>query len=478
MKRFLLPLLFLAGQAIAQPVLIKDINPGANSSSPGWFTKFGNKIVFLASDEDHGMELWQLENGQASMVADLCPGKESGVTIPMGFNLGVVNGKLYFPGRSQYSLNEHYDLYSWDGSGTPALVHSFITGHLRGNPQSFITCNNRLYFAYKDSLWMHDPAMNVTNQLGNMLFFDAPVAMGNKVYFTGADEQIDIELYELDASNNKIQLLADLVPGSRSSSPSALSIIDNKLYFVAGLPAGGAELWSYDGVNPPSQLTNFSAGTEMISTSGFSSFPLTELYGSIYFGVYNPNTQKHSLCNYTLSTGITNTIPYGKLSANRLIKDIMRYGNKIYFSGGNASRISMFTYDGTNPPKEFFDFIDGWPVRIDDTLYISSQKMSDSKGYEPYKYYDPTLSVAEVPFAMQCPIYPNPTTSSWNFDLNSLKEDNLQLIITDVTGRVVSKQQVNSDRKISATAPAPGMYLYYVTDNAGTAIQRGKLQRL
>ena len=63
----------------AGAVLVKDINEGEGSSTPGRFTALGDEILFSALDEDHGFELWKSD------------GTEGGTTL-------VKEEKLFDPG--------------------------------------------------------------------------------------------------------------------------------------------------------------------------------------------------------------------------------------------------------------------------------------------------------------------------------------------------------------------------------------------
>ena len=37
--------------------MVKDINPGVNTSDVNWLTRFNDKVVFAADNGEHGMEL-------------------------------------------------------------------------------------------------------------------------------------------------------------------------------------------------------------------------------------------------------------------------------------------------------------------------------------------------------------------------------------------------------------------------------------
>ncbi len=60
----------------AQPTLVKDLAPGADSSTPRYFARFEDWVLFIANDGEHGEELWASDGTMAGtfMVHDLNPG--------------------------------------------------------------------------------------------------------------------------------------------------------------------------------------------------------------------------------------------------------------------------------------------------------------------------------------------------------------------------------------------------------------------
>lgn len=59
--------------------MLKDINPGGNSSNPSKFFVCGNILYFMANDGIHGTELWRTDGTDAGtkMIKDLTPGSGS-----------------------------------------------------------------------------------------------------------------------------------------------------------------------------------------------------------------------------------------------------------------------------------------------------------------------------------------------------------------------------------------------------------------
>ena len=94
----LLTIVFLALLGISaqaqSPQLLKDIYPGTESSYPFHLIELGNKAVFVATDNAHGLEMWVTDGtpGNTTILKDIA----SGVTWGQPRSLAKMNGKCYF----------------------------------------------------------------------------------------------------------------------------------------------------------------------------------------------------------------------------------------------------------------------------------------------------------------------------------------------------------------------------------------------
>jgi ELWxxDGT repeat protein len=66
-------------------------------------------------------------------------------------------------------------------------------------------------------------------------------------YFAGYTSQHGVELWKSDAGAAEAELVADLLPGTASSSPSELVVYRDRLYFTAEHGTYGREMWVSDG---------------------------------------------------------------------------------------------------------------------------------------------------------------------------------------------------------------------------------------
>ena len=99
------------------------------------------------------------------------------------------------------------------------------------------------------------------------------VAAADEVFFTGYDQEYGNELWSTDGTEAGTQLVADIFPGTDSSSPSRLFPFDNGLLFTATDPMYGEELWRYT----PDRAAGDLNGDNVVDDADF--FVLAENFG-------------------------------------------------------------------------------------------------------------------------------------------------------------------------------------------------------
>ncbi|MEM6964781.1 MAG: hypothetical protein AAF573_08460 [Bacteroidota bacterium] len=294
--------------------IVADIRSGSSSSSPSELMVFNNKLYFVANNGSNGSEMWEYDGvNSPSMVMDIFPGSGNGVskgfteyngklyfealTFPAGYalweydgtnspslvsdmntasfptglgvgvtDLTVYNGKLYFAADSQ---SDGYELWSYNGSGSPTLVHDINSGGESSTPGDLYVFAGKLYFHANDGsngfeLWEHDG--NSTSIVANINSGSANsfpqnfMEFDGKLYFNANDGNNGEELYVYDG-NNSPSLVSNIRSGSAGSSPDDLIVYNNKLFFSANNGSNGIELWSYDGTNAPSMVDDLYPGS-------------------------------------------------------------------------------------------------------------------------------------------------------------------------------------------------------------------------
>src|SRR4029078_11195300 len=82
------------------------------------------------------------------------------------------------------------------------------------------------------------------------------IAVNNKLFFTGNDDENGLELWTSDGTVAGTVLVKDINPGANNSELNAFTKVGNKLMFTADNGVNGNEIWTTDGT---------AAGTPMFS---------------------------------------------------------------------------------------------------------------------------------------------------------------------------------------------------------------------
>jgi ELWxxDGT repeat protein len=191
--------------------LVKDINPGGQSSFPTGFVNINGTIFFQARDPQFGHELWKSDGTEAGtvMVKDIRPG-----TIGAGATqLTNVNGVLFFRADDGVSGPE---LWKSDGTAEGTVMVKDIRPGSVGSDPFYMTASNGL------------------------LFFRATDGISN--------DNVGTELWKSDGTAAGTVPLKDIIPGISSSQPEFLVDFNGTLFFVVTPPSfSGRELWKSDG---------------------------------------------------------------------------------------------------------------------------------------------------------------------------------------------------------------------------------------
>jgi ELWxxDGT repeat protein len=303
------PVITLPGSGL--PELVRDINLGAPTSSPGNFVS-GGDLYFTANDGTTGLELWKSYGPTAgtALVQDIFTGTNGASP----YSLINVNGTLYFgaadatngaelwksnglaggtslvkdinPGVAPSGLNNLTSVFSifyftatdgtngeelWKSDGTTAgtvLVKDIRTGPLGSAPKNLTNVNGTLYFTANNGLTGEELWKSNGTSAGTVLVKDlwtgtyvdpiqgtvpyssSPsnlINVNGTLYFRGGDPTNGYELWKSDGTTAGTVLVKDINPGVAGASPRYLTNINGMLYFAADDGINGAELWKSDG---------------------------------------------------------------------------------------------------------------------------------------------------------------------------------------------------------------------------------------
>lgn len=253
-----------------------DINPGASDSNPSHLALFNNLLYFNASSNDNaGAELWVYDAASNNFirVQDIFAGAE-------GSNpsfLTEYNGALYFSANGNDGAG--VELWRFNGSAVGRLT-DINPGAGNANPAYMTVFNGFLYFSATDGvngveLWRTD---GITSNRVTDIYAGAGdsnpshlAVYKDALYFSAiSNDGFGAELWKYDGANPP-QRVTDINPGVGNANPAYLRVWNDVLYFSASDGASGVELWKFDGttaalaadINPgagdsvPSYLTVF-----------------------------------------------------------------------------------------------------------------------------------------------------------------------------------------------------------------------------
>jgi len=216
-------------------VIVKDIDPGGDSSYPGNFADIGGVLYFSATDGSHGVEPWKSDGTASStvMIMDINPGV--GDSNPAQFfNNG--GGTVYFDATDGSHGTE---LWKSDGTASGTVMVKDINPDGGDSwPAGFTDMYGKTYF----------DATNVSGGKGG----------GNKY-----------QLWQTDGTESGTVAVADLNPGG-DDSVSSLTKINNTLFFTADDGVNGTQLWIYGPSAPSVIATVITSAASSISTSALT----------------------------------------------------------------------------------------------------------------------------------------------------------------------------------------------------------------
>jgi ELWxxDGT repeat protein len=180
----------------------------------------------------------------------------------------------------------------------------------------------------------------------------SPVDLNGTLFFRANDGANGIELWRSDGTAAGTVLFKDIVPGSGSSDPRDLIVVDGILLFRASDAAGNRRLWRSDGT----EVGTFQLGNLIVGTSD----PPVEVGGTLFFAANDG------------VTGIELWRSDGTLDGTVLVKDITPgfFGSgpasfealreTLFFVASDETGRELWRSDGTAPGtfrvKDIFPF--------------------------------------------------------------------------------------------------------------------------
>jgi ELWxxDGT repeat protein len=269
------------------PYMVADINDANDGVIPSSITAVGEQVFFLASDSQHGLELWK-SNGAADgtvLVKDINP---NGSAFHQFAPLVNVAGVLYF-----YADDGAHGFELWKSDGTAAgtvMVKDIVAGPEGSFPRNLYNLNGALLFGANDGV--------------------------------NGDE-----LWRSNGTAAGTYLLRDVYPGQGVTPPRDFTQVNQLAYFV-GDDASGSRLWRTDGTT---------AGTVALSPTNVRH--LTNVNGQLVF-VDNGGLWKMTASSLTNLTSGSN--------ATRDFTSLINVSGTLFFTKwDSATGLELWKSNGT-----------------------------------------------------------------------------------------------------------------------------------
>lgn len=279
----------LAVAALPAQELVREIQPflaQSRTSNPQNFCTAAGFTWFAADDAQRGVELWRTDGTPAGtqMFADLVPGA---------------------------------------AGSFPALLREFAGGLAFANINGLCWTNGTPGNVVVLGPWA---ANGTTN--------GQPFVVGTRLFYVAAFQPQGHELWQSDGTPGGTALVADILPGSGSSSPRSFCALNGVLYFVATDATFASRLWRSDGTAPGTFEVAPGApygACDEVAVAG----------GRVFFGSSN----SHELWQSNGTAAGTTLVHSGFLLGPA---DLTGGAGKLVFTAGDASTgAEPWTSDGT-----------------------------------------------------------------------------------------------------------------------------------
>ncbi|MEO8277939.1 MAG: proprotein convertase P-domain-containing protein [Thermoanaerobaculia bacterium] len=208
-----------------------------NAPSFPFFVPLGEQILFYGDDGFAGLEMWVSDGtpGGTSIVEDMNPGA-GGTT----FETPLVSRDVAFFIKGGIELWK-----TTDGTDAGTGLLQTQVKELSGLFDKYVigVSNASTKMIKNDGVTTSDAALGVTVTLDRTA---EGAQYKSRFFFNGnAAAGTDIEPWSTDGTTGV--RLSDIAPGAANSTPIDFTVHRGKLYFVAGEPTFGRELYVYDG---------------------------------------------------------------------------------------------------------------------------------------------------------------------------------------------------------------------------------------
>lgn len=412
---------------IAGTILVKDINPGLPGSMYDSFNYLYNvngTLFFRADNGTNGYELWKSDGTNAGtvLVKDMNPGTGDG----FGGNGVVINNDFYFVGNNGVNGLE---LWKSDGTTAGTIMLKDINATGASSPLLFTNVNGTLFFTADNGtngreIWKSDGTTLGTVMVKDLNHIVPPsrlMNMNGTLFFQGFEGVTGKELWKSDGTDPGTVIVKDLNPGNSYSTPVELTAIGTTLFMQTDFSLG-KELWKTDGTDPGTVLVK-----DINPSAGSDPTYLTNVNGTLYFTA-NDGTNGFEIWKSDGTTAgtvmLTNINPGSASAAPNFLTNV---NGDLFFAAT----------DGTNG-------VELWKVNGSTVTNLYSSTMQND-----FK------------------IYPNPTSTNLNIQLNSNEiVGNVQIEVSNTLGQIVlSETMIGKNIELNTTGLSNGLYIVKMFNN-------------
>lgn len=238
-----------------------------------------------------------------------------------------------------------------------------------------------------------------------------------------------------------------------------------------------------DGSNPPENFTESLIPGPASTVSFGHSLTYAYYNNGIYFigGAGTSTTTCHLHSYNPVTKTLTNHVTMNQLLQGN---NFIVYNDRLFY---NADEHFMYESGSTHTHLSALNpaIITNWAFEsavINNRLYYSGATNKTGVDLELFVLYDTTLNVRTITkSSISITLYPNPTTQDAYLDVKLKEAQTMQVLVTDIRGRIVynSKAQLYSTGSHTINLPVqqlpPDAYVYRIADENGMLLQSGKL---
>lgn len=470
-------------------ILLKDINTGVPSSSPGSMYKYSNMYLFLAEDNVNGRELWKTDGTalHTELVKNINPGAASSSIL--GFY--TFNGIAYFAADNGTDGSE---LWRTDGTEPNTTLLKDIESTIPGFGSTpfvilAVTAGNKFIFpAYTfndgEELWQSDGTAFGTTMFKDInpgtdgsnpfIFIDyssysgngnPALFQGNKFFFQATTATEGTELWISNGTAIGTTIVKDINPGL----PDGLGAVSYyytsaALYFSATDAVHGEELWQSDG-----SLT----GTTMvadINPSGNANISLgVILNNKLIFQATNGDNAAWDL--YRLDAPVT-PIPV-KLSDFTVVrnnkdailqwKTLQEFNTRNFtiersFDGLHFEQVGIVLAAGSSTIIQSYQFTDKDIINTPNAFVYYRLLIADNDGKKTYS----NIAVLKLKMKAEWSVrlLNNPVKDHLDIIFSEITEEGT-ILMMDISGRELYRtvfHNIETQLNISTEKLLPGIY--------------------